>query len=411
MAIRKPPKSYEEEHEREFDEASKESDDLLLYGGLAMGMCGIGDVENTLTETEQSSMMDELIAREPSPYVSEAPTPPNEKQIAEYEQKMEETKHYGRVSDPKNAENTAFNHQSIIADKIGMFGSVEAEKQGQLDAYYDEIVLIPWVTSEDDSVCGDCEDNKANGPYKPSEFPEPPHYGCRCGPGEPILLMPGMDRELLPPGEGEMGTATTDDKFKEIITEPGETTLTDYVNQTGWIDQLSGLTQEQMEEVYSYKRNGYEAINQYGRTGELPSGSLLNKEEFDMVLSTMNAAIEESVIPEDVILFRGVEDGLNAVSIGADVTDGAFLSTSADFSVAAEFALENEANTIMELHIPAGEKGLPVSQAMSLFDMPMSFAGEQEILLPNNYNLETVGFGTRTDIWGVEYRTVVCKPF
>lgn len=96
------------------------------------------------------------------------------------------------ASDPKTVENKAWSDQQTIMDKVGMYGNGTATRQGQLEVYQrleseGFKALIPWKTAGDGGVCEECEDYELNSPYTPEEYPEPPHYGCRCEPGEPIV--------------------------------------------------------------------------------------------------------------------------------------------------------------------------------------------------------------------------------
>jgi len=113
----------------------------------------------------------------------------SDEEIAQYQTLSEEIRQYGRLEDPKTIENKAFSDAQRISDMTGSFGNIEGWKAGYLDSamFYD--VKIPWVTAGDDKVCDDCKEKEANGPYYPDEYPEPDHYGCRCGPEEPIVII------------------------------------------------------------------------------------------------------------------------------------------------------------------------------------------------------------------------------
>lgn len=199
---------FEEEYESLFNKASNESDNSLLFIGGLIGLTGLTSVIGNLTgeqlevlEAETGTVAGESLSfeipgiGEVSDFMPDAEDAIREIQHAEnlspeqlghLNQMMEDAKQYGRMSDPKTAENISFNNQSIIAEKLGMFGGVEADKQSRIQCYIGLPVLIPWVTAGDDAVCDDCQDKADNGPYKPEEFPEADHYGCRCGPGDPI---------------------------------------------------------------------------------------------------------------------------------------------------------------------------------------------------------------------------------
>lgn len=98
---------------------------------------------------------------------------------------------------PGYIENLAFKNHNNIVNSLGMFGGVESTKQGVISTYKEAMdnslpfvgkVMIPWVTEDDDHVCDDCLDLADNGPYEPDNYPEPPHDGCRCWPGEPVII-------------------------------------------------------------------------------------------------------------------------------------------------------------------------------------------------------------------------------
>ena len=216
---------FEEEYDSIFNKASTGSDNSFLFiGGLA-GLAALTGVIGTLstTELEEVRLERETVTAVEIPTVETEPitnflsenTPEIDnaiqvisdaenlapEELSHLTQMMEEGKQYGRASDPKTAENITFNHQSQIAEQTGMFGGVEAEKQGRLQCYADQPVIIPWVTCEDDGtcdsdgpVCDDCLDLRDEGPYSAANFPEAPHYGCRCKPGDPILDL--SDAEL-----------------------------------------------------------------------------------------------------------------------------------------------------------------------------------------------------------------------
>jgi hypothetical protein len=200
---------FEEEYESLFNKASNESDNSLLFMGGLIGLVGLTSAIGNLSseqlealEAETGTVAGESVSFE-IPGIGDVTEfiPGAEDAILEIQhaenlapeelshltQMMEDAKQYGRMSDPKTAENLTFNNQSTIAEKMGMFGSVEAEKQGRLQCYADQPVLIQWVDAGDDAVCEDCQELAARGPYRPEDYPEAPHYGCRCGPGDPIL--------------------------------------------------------------------------------------------------------------------------------------------------------------------------------------------------------------------------------
>jgi hypothetical protein len=119
----------------------------------------------------------------------------DENDLTYYKNLSEQFKQYGRIEDTKSIENLHWQNQQTILDRVGLFGNNESTKSGMLDTYIknnnysDTEVRIPWVCAGD-NTCGDCEDLEAAGPYLPEDYPEPPHYGCECVPGDPELYFP-----------------------------------------------------------------------------------------------------------------------------------------------------------------------------------------------------------------------------
>jgi hypothetical protein len=111
----------------------------------------------------------------------------------------------GILSDPAtypSIENIAFSNAIENMDKLGAYGGQESWKIGQLELYKNAqlqmnvVILIPWETCEtkgdcdtEGPVCEDCQDLENDGPYAPEDYPEPPHFGCRCGPGEEVFVV------------------------------------------------------------------------------------------------------------------------------------------------------------------------------------------------------------------------------
>jgi 2'-5' RNA ligase len=62
--------------------------------------------------------------------------------------------------------------------------------QGALRLYDSEGVTdTDWITAGDVRVCATCDDNEANGPYAPGQFPTcPAHPLCRCTPAASVSL-------------------------------------------------------------------------------------------------------------------------------------------------------------------------------------------------------------------------------
>jgi hypothetical protein len=197
---------YEEEYEPSFNKASNESDNSLLFLGGLIGLAGLTDILGTLSPVEleevRSTFSEGAITatEEAASFdipgignISEFMPDSNEaialihdaenlspEELSHLEQMMEEAKQYGRMSDPKTAENITFNNQSSIAEQAGQFGYHESSVQGNLEVAKNEGILFPWVSVGDDNVCDECLELEADGPYPADDYPESPHYGDRC---------------------------------------------------------------------------------------------------------------------------------------------------------------------------------------------------------------------------------------
>lgn len=121
-----------------------------------------------------------------------------EKELLRLQQIYNDTRAYNLASNPNTIENLAWRNAQNISERTGMYGMIESDKEGWLHVYQNVYVkvLIPWVTCEDNGncssdwpVCEDCQALADEGPYPPDEFPDPPHFKCRCNdpPGEPIF--------------------------------------------------------------------------------------------------------------------------------------------------------------------------------------------------------------------------------
>lgn len=118
-------------------------------------------------------------------------------ELAAYKQLGQELRSHGLLEDPRTIENLAYRNTEQITDKIGLFTNIEAEKAGRLDAYGSwkeqnpgKIILIPWIPAGA-NTCDECQDLADDGPYPPEDYPEPPHFGCECIPGDPIIIETG----------------------------------------------------------------------------------------------------------------------------------------------------------------------------------------------------------------------------
>jgi len=208
----------QDNYDSTYQQVSKDQDQLGDWILAAITLTATGQVLSKLSEKDIEVIKEE-ITKEASTYLEVTPmqidemvaniiplqevTIPfrtevfsnfiDEKDLSYYQQLSEQFKQYGRIEDPKSVENLHWQNQQSIMDQVGLFGNTESTKYGMLDSFIksnttsDSIIMIPWVCAGD-NTCEDCLEIEANGPYLPEDYPEPPHYGCECLPGDPIAV-------------------------------------------------------------------------------------------------------------------------------------------------------------------------------------------------------------------------------
>lgn len=196
-----------------FNQAQKDNDQLMQWLSMAGVTLGISQVLSKLSPKDQEKLLLEIEKQSKVPIkesaIKEAKILPEEfqvkipkpqfqikvytqfldkQEISQYKQMMQELKQYGRIIDPESIENKAFMNTEKINEMIGQYGYNEASNQSMLEVYgqYEGQLMIPVDGPQDESTCQECWDMIDEGPYYPDEFPEPPHYGCRHGPGDPV---------------------------------------------------------------------------------------------------------------------------------------------------------------------------------------------------------------------------------
>lgn len=81
---------------------------------------------------------------------------------------------------------TALLQAQTRLDGMGMYGYLQGNMQGGLTALtagtvlLGEMIVADWVTVGDENVCEDCLELEAGSPYPVIDWPEDPHFGCRC---------------------------------------------------------------------------------------------------------------------------------------------------------------------------------------------------------------------------------------
>jgi len=98
--------------------------------------------------------------------------------------------------------NQAFSESKIRLDRMASYGATVAYAEGKLNVFreFEDDITLDWVSRGDSKVCPTCRWYEENSPYKPSQFPCPPHTGCRCYPRISVRGKEdnGMDLLILP---------------------------------------------------------------------------------------------------------------------------------------------------------------------------------------------------------------------
>ncbi len=145
------------------------------------------------------------------------------------------------------------------------------------------------------------------------------------------------------------------------------------------------LTGEELAEVKEYtKSTGHREFNEYLRNGG--SGDPV----LDLRARRLNAAIEKSVVKEEMTLWRGISDpvGMRTMETGifAEIPVSGFQSTSRSFETACGFAgNDGRSAVVYKITVPKGKRALDVSAVSAKPD-------EREILLPSagKYRIDKV---------------------
>ena len=98
--------------------------------------------------------------------------------------------------------NQAFKEGKTRLDRMASYGATIAYAEGKLNVFreFEDDIKLDWVSRGDSKVCPTCRWYEENSPYKPSQFPVPPHTGCRCYPRVSLFRDGdnGMDLLVLP---------------------------------------------------------------------------------------------------------------------------------------------------------------------------------------------------------------------
>ena len=348
-----------------FNDAQKQLDDTFNLGDLLTSLL-IG--QTILDLLPDGTNLNDVIDLPDKINLPDDFTLPTQSEIDQYQQLLDELNQYGRIEDPETQEYKYWQWQQDIADKIGSFGDLESQKQGDLDLYKGQQVMIPWVTAGDDNVCEDCAELEANGPYPPDEFPEPPHYGCRCN----------------------------DPMADPVITSPEDVEP----------------TKEELDALAEYNMQDDPAVNEYLRNNEVPSDYLGTEQDIIDQIKAMDDIIDRNTFNEDKTLYRGVDGVFDDKVIGDNISDNAYWSTTTDFEQATEFG-----DTVFEIQIQEGYNGINLDDILSEQIDAGNYEkldglrlNEEENLLRRGSNFDVIDQYIRESEWGDKINVLVLRP-
>lgn len=238
------------------------------------------------------------------------------------------------------------------------YGSVNQQIWSQSEV----IDAVRWNTANDELVCPICRARNGElavvGAW---EFPA--HVNCRCWP-TPVVLRAGQTLKHLPGRHDQLThgrwASGLSGKPRNFILAGGQE-ATKW--RDDWYDKIKGdLTPEERDALAEYKWGASEAVNDYYRHGTIPGDLNLSEEDAELIMHHLDLALEKSVVPEDVQVYRGWLAPKSLLDLGPDMVghqmqDLGFSSTSLQPAIATNF-LSGRSGTMMVINVPKGTAGM-----------------------------------------------------
>lgn len=187
------------------------------------------------------------------------------------------------------------------------------------------------------------------------------------------------------------------------------------------------LSEQETNAITEYALRGYfDHINEPLREGKTPeelvrpinpytnSARIAGMNTTKDVIDAMDSAIAKNSLPENLTLFRGINNWPKALGtddesklVGLTFQDKGFVSTSVEQSRAVEFGsfLKDKYNTVIQIEAPKGQHAVAVTP---------NFPFEEEVILPrgSQFKITSVEHQTVTDTNGFKHdmRKIVCEP-
>ncbi|GAA2555082.1 hypothetical protein GCM10010423_65320 [Streptomyces levis] len=152
----------------------------------------------------------------------------------------------------------------------------------------------------------------------------------------------------------------------------------------------AGQDEDQIEEdeerVHAYSSEGWSnEVSYYLRNGEVDEeDGIFDEDELNEMIGSMDRIIERNILSEDTSLYRVAPASVYNVPDGTEVSDSAYMSTTAFHYVASKYAT-NDDDVLMRIDMPAGSHILPHRH------LAPNASAKGEVILPRGTVLRKVG--------------------
>lgn len=239
---------------------------------------------------------------------------------------------------------------------------------------------------------------------KTIKWSEPPSIGhagqpiqCRCI-AQPIITDAMFD------GTGEIEASAYATTKESTINQESNLEVKSSFSKIVYTDKFN---QSEFEAIKEYqlgdiskgaKFGGYDGINGYLRTGEIPdkvkSKFDITKSEMESVVKKIDSSFSKSVVKSDFVVYRGMRNGDRVLNLGVGgvYNDKAYVSTSKNLAAAKKFSDGVGKNSIiMKINVSKGNEALTMND---FSDKAGHLKRENEILLPRNQKFKIKSINT-----------------
>lgn len=156
----------------------------------------------------------------------------------------------------------------------------------------------------------------------------------------------------------------------------------------GFDDELSSLSQEQVQGITSYRDAHYRALNKMLREDKEIPDKLKNTQK------SLDSSFSSFSLKDDIVLKRGV--GANAaeffstLEVGDTYTDKAYVSTTISDDTLDKFSTGEDDEYIIHINAKSGQEAIPM-QNMGDETTRRTYDDEFEFLLPRDLKYKVVG--------------------